>query len=322
MCEESTVSSDQPIKFELKRLTEVNKATIASELRRVASLSSSSQLSIADFRKLGGRVGTNTIRRYFRTWNGALKYAGLEHLFSGAQPTKQGVLYRNQKRSNEELLEMLRAVAEKLGKSELTKDEAEQHSEIRRYTIQKRFGSWANGLKAAGLQQAKLGKRYTDDECFENLLALWTHYGRPPQHKEMSLQPSKVGGKAYVKRFGTWNKALAAFVDRVNSDNSGPAEGGPEATPLTDTALSGIDGRPRSTPEEDQREIRLGLRFAILRRDRFRCVTCGSSPATQPGCVLHVDHILPFSKGGKTLIDNLRTLCAACNVGRGNRFQD
>lgn len=316
-------SSDQPIKFELKRLTEVNKGTIAVELRRVALLSPSSQLSIADFRKLGGRIGPGTIRRHLGTWNAALEYAGLEHMFSGVQPTKQGILHRNQKRSDEELLEMLRAVAEKLGKTKITKDEAEQHSEIRYGTMQMRFGSWANALKAAGLQQAKLGKRYTDDECFENLMAVWTHHGRPPQYREMSLPPSKVGGKAYTKRFGTWNKALAAFVDRVNSDNSATAKGEPEKrTVPTDVAPGDSDERPRSTPEEERREIRLGIRFSILQRDRFRCVTCGSSPATHPGCVLHVDHIRPFSRGGKTLADNLRTLCANCNIGRGNRFED
>ena len=26
--------------------------------------------------------------------------------------------------------------------------------------------------------------------------------------------------------------------------------------------------------------------------------------------------------GGKTTIENLRTLCASCNVGRGNRYDD
>jgi hypothetical protein len=316
-------SSDKPIKFELKRLTEVNKDTIAVELRRVALLSPSSQLSIADFGKLGGRVGPNTIRRHFGTWNAALEYAGLEHMFNGVQPTKQGILHRNQKRSDEELLEMLRAVAEKFGKTELTKDKAEQHSEIRYTTMQKRFGSWANALKAAGLQQAKFGKRYTDDECFENLLAVWTHYGRPPQHKEMSQPPSNVGGKAYVKRFGTWNKALAAFVDRINSDNAAinvPVSASPEI--IKKTSPRDDEKRLSAGRDEDKREIKLGLRFAILQRDRFRCVTCGASPATHLGCALHVDHILPFSKGGKTLIDNLRTLCASCNIGRGNRFED
>lgn len=38
--------------------------------------------------------------------------------------------------------------------------------------------------------------------------------------------------------------------------------------------------------------------------------------------ILHVDHVIPWSKGDKTREDNLRTLCATCNVGRSNRFAD
>ncbi|MGA3403370.1 MAG: HNH endonuclease [Acetobacteraceae bacterium] len=41
-----------------------------------------------------------------------------------------------------------------------------------------------------------------------------------------------------------------------------------------------------------------------------------------PECFLHVDHILPWSRGGKTREDNLRTLCEICNVAGGNRFSD
>jgi len=62
-------------------------------------------------------------------------------------------------------------------------------------------------------------------------------------------------------------------------------------------------------------------RFRILARDRFRCVLCGASPATDPSCVLHVDHIMPSSLGGPTERWNLRTLCASCNRGRGNRYR-
>jgi 5-methylcytosine-specific restriction endonuclease McrA len=45
---------------------------------------------------------------------------------------------------------------------------------------------------------------------------------------------------------------------------------------------------------------------------------CGASPAKDPRTVLHVDHIVPWSKGGETTEDNLRTLCEVCNVGRGD----
>ncbi|RJF69847.1 HNH endonuclease [Rhodopseudomonas palustris] len=73
---------------------------------------------------------------------------------------------------------------------------------------------------------------------------------------------------------------------------------------------------------EDSREFPLGLRFRVLHRDRFKCVLCGDHPARNVECNLHIDHLVPWSKGGKTREDNLRTLCAMCNMGRGNRFTD
>jgi len=34
--------------------------------------------------------------------------------------------------------------------------------------------------------------------------------------------------------------------------------------------------------------------------------------------VLHIDHVLPVSRGGLATLENLRTLCEKCNLGRGN----
>ena len=51
--------------------------------------------------------------------------------------------------------------------------------------------------------------------------------------------------------------------------------------------------------------IREGKKYAI------------SSPATNPSTILHVDHIIPWSQGGETVIDNLQTLCSDCNLGKG-----
>ncbi|MBH0203009.1 MAG: HNH endonuclease [Nitrospira sp.] len=55
-----------------------------------------------------------------------------------------------------------------------------------------------------------------------------------------------------------------------------------------------------------------------MKRDRFKCRKCGRSPATDLKVILHVDHIKPWSKGGKTAEDNLETLCSICNFGKGN----
>lgn len=59
------------------------------------------------------------------------------------------------------------------------------------------------------------------------------------------------------------------------------------------------------------------LRYEILKRDGHRCKSCGASSAS--GAVLHIDHIFPVSKGGRTTRGNLQTLCEACNLGKRDR---
>ena len=60
------------------------------------------------------------------------------------------------------------------------------------------------------------------------------------------------------------------------------------------------------------------LRYDILKRDNFRCKICGATE--RDGVKLHVDHIIPVSKGGKTEPSNLQTLCSRCNIGKGNKM--
>ncbi len=66
-------------------------------------------------------------------------------------------------------------------------------------------------------------------------------------------------------------------------------------------------------------EISDSLRYDILRRDNFKCVICGAS--ADSGARLHVDHIIPIAKGGKSVPENLRTLCERCNVGKGAKIE-
>lgn len=61
------------------------------------------------------------------------------------------------------------------------------------------------------------------------------------------------------------------------------------------------------------------LRYKILKRDGFKCVLCGRT--VEDGVKLHIDHIIPVSKGGKTVPENLRTLCENCNWGKGDEIE-
>ena len=57
------------------------------------------------------------------------------------------------------------------------------------------------------------------------------------------------------------------------------------------------------------------IRFAIYKRDGYRCKICGKSGDDHD---LEIDHIIPISKGGKSTFDNLQTLCHDCNVKKGD----
>lgn len=70
--------------------------------------------------------------------------------------------------------------------------------------------------------------------------------------------------------------------------------------------------------DERQRVVNVSLRYDVLRRDGFRCVLCGAS--ANEGVTLQVDHIIPFSKGGKSTKENLQCLCAPCNYGKGAKI--
>ena len=70
------------------------------------------------------------------------------------------------------------------------------------------------------------------------------------------------------------------------------------------------------------RSISDKLRYAVLKRDHFKCCACGASPAKDPSVELHVDHIIPWSKGGDTSLDNLQTLCSKCNLGKSDLIID
>lgn len=76
----------------------------------------------------------------------------------------------------------------------------------------------------------------------------------------------------------------------------------------------------RMANDEEHAKVTRAMRYDVLRRDGFRCVKCGRG--REDGVKLHVDHIKPVSRGGKSVMDNLQTLCEDCNCGKGNKYEE
>ena len=74
----------------------------------------------------------------------------------------------------------------------------------------------------------------------------------------------------------------------------------------------------RKKINEERAKLTDHLRYLIFVRDRFTCQICGRKQ--EDGVTLHIDHIIPVSKGGKTVPENLRVLCDQCNLGKSDRY--
>lgn len=64
------------------------------------------------------------------------------------------------------------------------------------------------------------------------------------------------------------------------------------------------------------------LRDLIKKRDNFTCCNCGNSTYVEPNLLLEIDHIIPVAKGGRTVEENLQTLCWKCNRAKGAKITD
>jgi len=67
---------------------------------------------------------------------------------------------------------------------------------------------------------------------------------------------------------------------------------------------------------EQTRLIPTSVKLAVWKRDKAKCCKCGSKDN------LHFDHILPYSKGGSSLIaENIQLLCARHNLEKRDKIE-
>lgn len=208
--------------------------------------------------------------------------------------------------TNDELIADLRRVAQELDKHSVTRDQQDERDKFHSTTFVRRFGSWFKALEKTGLQKTR-NLNITEEEFFQDLEETWAKLGRQPRYAEMRAPLSKYSSATYEKRFGTWRKALEKFVGYINNEENKSSE----------EAIKKLKIAP-GTKHKTKRGINWRLRFIVMRRDNFKCKTCGRSPATDNTIILQVDHIKAWANGGETVLENLQTLCSKCNIGKSN----
>lgn len=262
---------------------------LLNELRRVTKLIDATYLFRKEFKKCS-EISPDTIQKRFGGWRSALERAGLVNRWSGGTG-------QSRKYTNEGMTAELHKISATLRGQPVTREVFDRYSQMNSATVLNRFGSWAKALKHAGLEISNLGKRYTQDEYWENLLLVWTRYGCQPTYGEMRHAPSTIGAEAYHAKWGTWRKALLAFIEYANSDSKLYTSADLEESPTPIEKIDVLSQEPLSLSKrespENRREIPLSLRFKIMYRDHFKCVLCGSNPPANPGLILHIDHIKP-----------------------------
>jgi hypothetical protein len=277
--------------------------SLIADLRRVAALVQPAGITKARYNKYG-RWCASTMQKRFGNWNEALSRAGIK-------PTKLVFI------SREDIIEDIKAVGRLLGTNTLTRMQYETNGHFSTGPIYRIFDDWPAAARAAGIEPAIELPDVTDELCFETIETVWQRLGRQPRQKQVIKPEAKVSADTITRRFGSWRKALEAFVAFVNRiDDAETSDTTIEPEPVRSSDLTGEAVlAPRQTTS---RTAGWKLRFLVMRRDNFRCRLCGKSPANDPTTVLVIDHITAWVKGGPTHYENLQTLCELCNGGKSD----
>ncbi len=198
--------------------------------------------------------------------------------------------------TDEDLVLALQAVAETFSESYFT---TTQYNSLagkrpRSETIIDRLGSWQKALELIGISGGRQ-RSYSAELLVRNLEDVWKALGYAPGKRQLATLSAKISEAPYKRHWGSVRaacEALAAFhAGKISKEKL-----------LAGNAITTL----RTT-------IPLKDRWAVLKRDNYRCAKCGASPSTDHDVELEVDHIFSVAKGGGNALENLQTLCKNCN---------
>ena len=300
----------------------VSDEELLGDILQVAKKLGKATLTRKEYKENGGKYSYSTIANRFGGWIKALDKCGL--IPNDNQLNNQTVVHNHKRKdiSNYELIDDIKKASLLLNKATFSSEEYNRIGSFSKNLVLRRFKTWNNALAASGLKPYEVpsGVRIDEYSLLNEIERMWIELGRQPTTTDIKQGYSKYSLHAYERRFGSWRKALEAFIAYMNGELEVEEKGDNDEIiiPLT------IDGQSQNdrSSHMTNRSISLRQRFLVMKRDNFKCCMCGRSPATTPGLELHIDHIIPWSKGGETVIDNLQTLCSDCNLGKSDLSVD
>ena len=300
------------MKFELNEYhKKISKDDLLDDLRLVAKRLNKSYLSRSDYEK-NGKYSANPYISNFGSWLNACKIAALE-----TKRSKDDYF----RISDDDLLNDIILVSTRLNTKTISTKDYNDYGKYKVQTVLSRFITWSEALAKANLEQTGF-KIISNKDLFDEIERMWIKKGKQPTTTDIKNGLSEYSLNTYSRRFGGWRAAMLAFIEYINNDKDcenviqvGAAE---VDTVNKEENLVENERRYITPPRETSRDVNLRLRFKVMQRDNFKCCACGASPAKDPSVILHIDHIVPWSKGGETEMNNLQTLCSKCNFGKGD----
>lgn len=132
----------------------------------------------------------------------------------------------------------------------------------------------------------------------------WVQAIFPKKRKEMKGLPWGLYYNEHGKRTDLDPEALELEIQRLMGDEDVTKKSG-----IYEYLLTGEE-KKLSIRAFDRRDA-----LAAYEKQNHKCAICGKEFKFEQ---MHADHIIPWSKGGKTTPDNCQMLCRDCNLKKGN----
>lgn len=205
--------------------------------------------------------------------------------------------------TDNDIIDEIKSVMSRLGKTTLTIKEFDANAKINSSTVTRRLGKWNTIIQSVG---GELNNTfYSEEELMENVKDAWLKKGTQPTRRDMDNKDySTISSGTYLRHYKTWYGALEEFVKYISRDEKNMIN--------EDHTL-----KHNHTKHKTKRDPSDRLKVQVLMRDGNRCKICGVECSGGLHNI-HFDHIVPWSKGGETVLDNLQVLCSACNEAKGN----